>query len=68
MRSALFWVIAQLGLVGFTEASVRNYHYTLRNSPEEHSSPILLGGLTSYRVEYECVKYFSKQLFTLSET
>jgi hypothetical protein len=28
----------QIGLIGCPETSVRNYHYTLRNSPEERSS------------------------------
>jgi len=25
-------------LIGYPEMSVRNYHYSLRNNPEEHSS------------------------------
>jgi len=29
---------------GFPEISVRDYHYSLRNSPEERSSRTLLGG------------------------
>jgi hypothetical protein len=48
IRSALFWVIRQQvvvisrpsnkGRVGCPETSVRNYHYSLRNNPEERSS------------------------------
>ena len=30
--------------VGYPEMSVNNCHYSLRNSPEECSSPLLLGG------------------------
>jgi hypothetical protein len=30
-----------MGPIGCPETSVRNYHYTLRNNPEEHSSPFL---------------------------
>jgi hypothetical protein len=46
MISALFWVITQriviilyrrYGPVGCPETSVRNYHYSLRNGPEESS-------------------------------
>jgi len=25
----------KMGLIGYPETSIRNYHYTLRNSPEE---------------------------------
>jgi len=28
----------KMGPIGFRETSVRNYHYTLRNSPEERNS------------------------------
>jgi len=31
-------VESKMGLVGFPEMSVRNNHYMLCNSPEEHSS------------------------------
>jgi hypothetical protein len=33
-----------MGPVGRPETSVRNYHYTLRKNPEEHSSHLLYGG------------------------
>ena len=53
MRTALFWAVTQrvvvflypkhswpltVGPTGCPETSVRNYHYSLRNSPEEGSS------------------------------
>jgi hypothetical protein len=43
MRTTLFWVITQrVRPVGGPETSVRNYHYSLRNNPEERSSLLLL--------------------------
>jgi len=30
-----------MGAIGFPETSVMNYHYSLRNGPEESSSPLL---------------------------
>jgi len=39
--TALFWVITQRVVVipiGCAATSVRNYHYSLRNNPEERSS------------------------------
>ena len=59
LRTALFgvntqWVVVisyrrfgttcQLGQKGCLEISVRNYHYSLRNDPEERSSQLLRGG------------------------
>jgi hypothetical protein len=36
MRSAIVWEITQLiGPIGSPETSIKNYHYTLRNFPEE---------------------------------
>ena len=34
----------KMGPIGCTETSMRNYHYSLRNSPEERSSRVLSGG------------------------
>ena len=31
-------------VIGCPETSARNYHYSLRNNPEEHSYHLLLGG------------------------
>jgi hypothetical protein len=49
VRTALFWVIMQnhalkMGPIGWPETSVRNYHYSLCNNPEERSSNLLRGG------------------------
>jgi len=33
-----------MGLIGCPETSVRNYHYSLRDDPEEGSSQLLSGG------------------------
>ena len=33
-----------MGLIGFPKMLVRNYHYTLCNSPEEHSAYLLHSG------------------------
>ena len=35
---------SKMGPIGCPETSVRNYHYTLRNSPGERRSHLLLGG------------------------
>ena len=57
LRIVLFWVITQrlaviayrrfgpirrVGPTGCPETSVSNYHYSLRNDPEEHSYPLNL--------------------------
>ena len=34
----------KIGPTGCPETSVRNYHYSLRNNPEERSSHVLRGG------------------------
>jgi len=33
-----------MGLIGCPETSLRNYHYSPRNNPEERSSQALRGG------------------------
>jgi len=33
-----------MGLIGCGETSVRNYHYSLPNNPEERSSQLFRGG------------------------
>jgi len=40
----LFW-----GQMGCPETSVRNYHYSLRNDPEERRSHLLRGGILKSR-------------------
>jgi hypothetical protein len=43
----------KLGPTGFPQTSVRNYHYSLRNDPEERSFHLLRGGrLKSLKMEY----------------
>jgi len=52
MKFALLWFIREQvvvisrppnkGQVGCPETSVRNYHYSLRNNPEERSSQLYL--------------------------
>ena len=47
VRTALFWVITQPIVVipiGCPKTSVRKYHHSLRNDPEERSSHLLRGG------------------------
>ena len=39
--------------IGCTETSVRNYHYSLRNNPEQHSSNLLSGGSVRSRIVFE---------------
>ena len=34
----------RIGPIGYTETSVRNHHYSLRNNPEESSSQLPRGG------------------------
>jgi hypothetical protein len=64
LRTVLFWVItlrvvvipvlrvqesSRMGPIGCPEMSVRNYHYSLRNNPEERSSRLLRGGILKSR-------------------
>ena len=40
----------RMGSIGCPETSVRNYHYSLRNNPEERSSQLLRGGSLKSRI------------------
>jgi len=40
--------------IRFPETSVRNYHYSLRNNPEERSSHLLRGGTLKSRIKRAC--------------
>jgi len=40
-----------MGPIGYLEKSVRNYHYSLRNNPEERNSHVLRGGSPRRRWE-----------------
>ena len=44
--------------IGFPKTSVMNYHYSLRNNPEECSSQLLHGGSLKSRKEYSLVRNF----------
>jgi hypothetical protein len=39
-----FHLTSEMGPIGCSETSVSNYRYSLRNNPEERSSPLLRGG------------------------
>ena len=41
--------------IGCPETSVRNYHYTLRNSPEVHGSHLIRGGSLKSRSLHKAV-------------
>ena len=42
-----------MGPIGCPETSIRNYHYSLRNNPEERSYQLLRGGSLKSREEEE---------------
>ena len=42
-RERISWPL-KLEPIDYPETSVRNYHHTLRNIPEEHGNPLLLDG------------------------
>jgi hypothetical protein len=46
----------KMGPISCPETSVRNYHYSLRNNPEERSSQLLHGGSLKSRKEYSLVR------------
>ena len=48
------WIL-RMGTIGFTETSVINYHYSLRNDPEERSSQLHSGGSLNSRT---CVYFW----------
>jgi len=48
----------KMGLIGCPETSVRKYHYSLRNNPEERNSQLLHGG------SLKSTKQTSKQTHT----
>jgi hypothetical protein len=55
MRTALILFLTQRvtledGPLGCPETSVRNYHYLLRNIPEEHSPHLLRSGSLKSRM------------------
>jgi len=60
------WTL-RMGLIGCPKMLVRNYHYSLCNNPEEHSSKLLRGRSLKSRTHYSCqilIKLeFSWQIF-----
>ena len=52
MRSSAL-LLQEMGPVGCSETSVRNYLYSLRNKPEERSSQLLCGGSLKLRILIE---------------
>jgi len=48
-----------MGPTGCPDASVRNYHHSPRNNPEERSSDRLRGGSLKSRVNAFCVHWHS---------
>ena len=47
-------LLSNMGPIGCPETSVRNYHYPLRNNPEDHSAKLLRGGSPSSRSSQTC--------------
>ena len=46
----------KMGPIGFSETSVRNYHYSLRNSPKQSSSHLFSGESLKSHLEHVPVK------------
>jgi hypothetical protein len=51
-----------MGVIGPTKMSVLNYHYSLRNSPEERSSHLLRGGSLKFNRTFQQTSTFSVRL------
>jgi len=47
------WTL-RIGPIGSPETSVRNYHYSPRNNPEDHSSLLLRSEIQKSRSVYKC--------------
>jgi hypothetical protein len=50
------------GATGCPETSVRNYHYSLSNNPEDRSSHLLRGGSLKSGIAMRSLKKFKKNL------
>jgi hypothetical protein len=57
--------VVVMGLIGCPETSVRNYHYTLRNSPEERSYHLLRGGSLKLRNDIFFLIFFVQRKYVL---
>jgi len=77
LKTALFWVITHsifrghgfltplmMGPIFCPETSVRNYHYSLLNNPEERSSHLLCGGSLKSRLT-GCYEVWKGNNFTV---
>jgi hypothetical protein len=73
LGTAFLWVVTQrdvviwdsrtlsLGPIVCLESSVRNYHYSLSNNPEERSSQLLRAGSLKSRLSVLCSEMHVKQ-------
>jgi hypothetical protein len=52
-----------LGPIGFPETSATNYHYSLRDNPEERSSHLLCGGSLKSDFFSPVKQRFTKDVF-----
>jgi hypothetical protein len=58
----------KMGSIGYPETSARNYHYMLRNIPEERSSRLLRGGrLKSIRLIFQSLLVFRASFWVLPQ-
>jgi hypothetical protein len=58
----------KMGSIGCPETSARNYHYTLRNIPEERSSRLLRGRrLKSIRLIFQSLLIFGASFWVLPQ-
>jgi len=48
-----------MGPISCPEISVRNYHYSLRNDPEERSSQLFRGGSLKSRIALRIVNHLN---------
>jgi len=51
--------------IGFPETSVRNYSYTLRNTPEERRSHLLRGRILTSRISVHLVELWQPLLYNI---
>ena len=49
-----YYATSKMGPIGCPETSVRNYHFSLRNNPEERSFRLLRGGSLKSRNQERC--------------
>jgi hypothetical protein len=54
-----FWLL-KMGQIRCPETSIRNYHFALRNIPEERGSHLHRGASLKLRIRNTCTRNFSK--------